>query len=67
MRSNPNARRQMGVRMEAAPLPPNHGGDGFLTKARQVTSLAVDRIGGLGLRDCHTSPGTKSPYAERPY
>ena len=33
-RSNPNARRQMGVRnfnREAAPLPPNHGGDGFLT------------------------------------
>jgi hypothetical protein len=30
-RSNPNARLQMGVRMEAAPLPPNHGGDGFLT------------------------------------
>ena len=30
-RSNPNARLQMGVRMEAAPLPPNHGGHGFLT------------------------------------
>jgi hypothetical protein len=30
-RSNPNARRQMGVRQEADPLPSNHGGDGFLT------------------------------------
>ena len=30
-RSNPNARLQMGVHQEAAPLPPNHGGDGFLT------------------------------------
>ena len=30
-RSNPNARRQMGVRKEAAPSPPNHGGDEFLT------------------------------------
>ena len=30
-RSNPNARRQLGVRKEAAPSPPNHGGDGFLT------------------------------------
>ena len=37
-RSNPNARRQVGVRKEAAPLPPNHGGDEFLTYARQVTS-----------------------------
>ena len=26
-RSNPNARRQLGVRKEAAPLPPNHGSE----------------------------------------
>jgi len=41
-RSNPNARRQLGVRKEATPLPPNHGGDEFLTEVRQVTSSGQD-------------------------
>ena len=34
----------MGVRMEAAPLPPNHGGDEFLTEVRQVTSSGQDWV-----------------------
>ena len=41
-KSNPNARRRLGVRKEAAPSPPNHGGDEFLTCPRQVTSSGQD-------------------------
>jgi hypothetical protein len=41
-RSNPNARWQLGVRKEAAPSPPNHGVDEFLTYTRQVTSSGQD-------------------------
>ena len=46
-RSNPNARRQLGVRKEDTPSPPNHRVDEFLTYPRQVTSS------GLGLPNQH--------------
>ena len=37
-KSNPIARRQVGVRKEDAPSPPNHRDDEFLTCPRQVAS-----------------------------
>ena len=43
-RSNPNARQQLGVRKEADPSPPNHGGTEFLTYPRQVTSSRLDWV-----------------------
>jgi hypothetical protein len=42
-RSNPNARWQLGVRKEAAPSPPNHGGDEFLTCPRHLTIVRAHR------------------------
>jgi hypothetical protein len=41
-RSNPNTRRQLGDLMEAAPSPPNHRGDEFLTYPRQAAIRGQD-------------------------
>ncbi len=61
-RSNPNAQWQLGVLKEAAPSPPNHGGDGFLTCPRQAAIPGQDWV--VAFRGVPKGP---IPHAERQY